>query len=254
MSLMKTSLAVAGAFALAASANVHAEKFFGDSSISLLYSDDYEAFGGARDTQTVFTFENATGHNWGDTFLFFDRARGHGSSAGKDEIYGEFAPNLSLSWLTGSDLSFGPIADVRLSGQYEYGGGAANNNNLLYGVGLKWNVPGLTYFNTNFYYVDNDTAFDTKDDWQLTVTWGAPIEAGPALIVFDGYLDYSSAVSGDHAADLHFNPQLKLDIGNFIGNPGVLLAGIEYSYWRNKYGNKAFDTESAISALIKFHF
>ncbi|MGO1461550.1 MAG: outer membrane protein OmpK [Marinobacter sp.] len=254
MTLLKKSLVAACACATFASTSAHAEKFFGDSSISLLYSDQYEAFGGERDTATVFTFENATGHDWGDTFLFFDRFRGHGFSTGNDSIYGEFAPNLSLSWLTGQDLSFGPIKDVRLSGQYEYGGGDVNNNNLMYGLGLSWDVPGLVYFNTNFYYVDNDTEFDTKDDWQATVTWKAPIEAGSALFVFDGYIDYSSAVSGDHAADFHFNPQLKLDIGNFTGNPGVLLAGIEYSYWRNKYGNTAFDTENAISALVKFHF
>lgn len=254
MKLIKKSLVVACACAAFTSSNTYAEKFFGDSSISLLYSDQYEAFGGERETATVFTFENATGHDWGDTFLFFDRTRVHGSSLNDDSIYGEFAPNLSLSWLTGQDLSFGPIKDVRLSGQYEYGGGDANNNNLFYGLGLSWDIPGLTYFNTNVYYVDNDTAFDTKDDWQLTVTWKAPIEIGTALVVFDGFMDYSSGVGGDHAADLHINPQLKLDIGNFVGNPGVLLAGIEYSYWRNKYGNKAFDTENAVSALVKYHF
>ncbi len=254
MKLLQKSLLATCACAAFVSANAHAEKFFGDSSVSLLYSDHYEAFGGARDTASVFTFENATGHNWGDTFLFFDRTRGHGSSTGNDNIYGEFAPNLSLGWLTGQDLSFGPVKDVRLAGQYEYGGGAVNNNNLLYGVGLAWDIPGMTYFTTSAYYVDNDTAFGTKDDWQLTVTWGAPIEVGSARFVFDGYIDYSSAVSGDHAADFHFNPQFKLDIGNFVGSPGVLLAGIEYSYWRNKYGNTAFDTENAVSALVKFHF
>lgn len=254
MKLLKTSLMVACACAVLASTNTYAEKFYGDSSISLLYSDHYEAFGGDRDTFSVFTFENATGHNWGSTFLFFDRVRGHGSSTGEDSIYGEFAPNLSLSWLTGQDLGFGPISDINLSGQYEYGGGDVNNNNLMYGLGLSWDIPGLAYFNTNVYYVDNDTAFDTKDDWQLTVTWKAPIEISTALIVFDGYIDYSSAVGGDHAADFHFNPQLKLDIGHFMGNPGVLLAGIEYSYWRNKYGSTAFDTENAVSALVKYHF
>jgi len=36
----------------------------------------------------------------------------------------------------------------------------------------------------------------------------------------------------------------------------VLYAGIEYSYWHNKYGlsDSVMDTESAVSALVKFHF
>lgn len=265
MTLLKKSLVAACACAAFASTSAHAEKFFGDSSVSLLYSDHYETFGGERDTATVFTFENATGHDWGDTFLFFDRTMWHGSSqdrygnaftGGGDQLYGEFAPNLSLSWLTGQDLSFGPIKDVRLSGQYEYGGGTSANN-LMYGIGLSWDLPGLVYFNTNFYYVDNNQsggAGGQKDDLQTTVTWNAPLEAGSALFVFDGYIDYSSAVGGDHAADFHFNPQLKLDIGNFSGNPGMLYAGIEYSYWRNKFGSKAIDTENAVSALVKYHF
>ncbi|MGC8120995.1 hypothetical protein [Marinobacter sp. VGCF2001] len=34
----------------------------------------------------------------------------------------------------------------------------------------------------------------------------------------------------------------------------IALAGMEYSYWHTKYGSKTFDTESAVSALVKFHF
>lgn len=233
--------------------NAHAEKFFGTSSVSLLYSDDYEIFGAQQETAAVFTFENVTAHNWGDTFFFIDRYQVQGGSDSGDNTYGEFAPRLSLSWLTGQELAFGPVADVYLATQYEFGGGVEANN-YLYGVGLGWNIPGLQYFNTNAYYVDNNTVFDTQDDWQLTVTWGAPIKLGAALFVFDGYIDYAAGVSGGQSADLHINPQFKLDIGHFMGEAGVLLAGFEYSYWRNKYGSPSIDTENAISALVKFHF
>ena len=34
----------------------HAEKFFGSSSVSLLYSDDYEIFGSQKESATVFTW------------------------------------------------------------------------------------------------------------------------------------------------------------------------------------------------------
>ena len=122
-------------------------------------------------------------------------------------------------------------------------------------MGLSWDIPGLKYFNTNVYRVKNNTVLpNDENDWQLTVTWAAPIEVGRALFVFDGFVDYSSGVRSAQSTDLHINPQFKLDIGNFVGNPGVLLAGIEYSYWRNKYGSPAIDTENAISALVKYHF
>ncbi|QIB51336.1 outer membrane protein OmpK [Pseudomonas sp. OIL-1] len=247
--LKKTLLAVCVAASFIPAAQ--AEKFFSDSSISVLYSDDYEAFGRQQRTDTYFTFENATGHNWGSTFFFFDRNQGHGSSQDNDDLYGEFAPNISLGWLTGNDLSYGLIKDVTLSGQYELGGGADVNNYLL-GLGLDWNIPGLQYFGTRAYHVNNS---ETDNDYQLTVVWGAPMEFGPHRVLLDGYMDWSTSAD-DHESELHFNPQLKLDIGNYFNNPRVLYAGIEYSYWNNKYGlgDAVMDTESATSALIKLHF
>lgn len=252
--LQKTLIAacIAGAFVPAA----HAEKYFSDSSISVLYSDDYSRvnFDGAgkKTSQTFFTFENASGHDWGSTFFFVDRNQGHGKDTDSDDLYGEFAPNLSLSWLTGTKLGGGLIKDFTLSGQYEFGGGT-NVNNYLLGGGIDWNMPGFQYFGTRVYYVDNS---ETENDYQLTVVWGMPMEFGSTRILFDGYTDWSSAAD-DHQSDFHFNPQLKLDLGNYRGKPGVLYAGIEYSYWNNKYGignDDAMETESAVSALVKFHF
>ncbi|WP_339883278.1 hypothetical protein [Vreelandella maris] len=78
-----------------------AEKLFSDSSISLLYSDQYQAFGGEERTDTYVTFENVTAHDWGGTFLFVDRNQGRGRADGDDDLYGEFSPALSLGWLSG---------------------------------------------------------------------------------------------------------------------------------------------------------
>ncbi|WP_346796723.1 outer membrane protein OmpK [Halomonas sp. Bachu 37] len=247
--LGKTALLALAAVSISPLAS--AEKFFSDSSISLLYSDQYEAFGNTQRTDTYVTFENVTGHDWGGTFLFVDRNQGRGNADGDDDLYGEFSPALSLSWLTGQDLGRGFLKDVSLAGTYEFGGGT-DATNILTGISFAWDVPGLQYFNSTFYYVNNS---EIADDLQLTLTWGAPFELGASRFLFDGYIDYSSAAS-DHKADFHFNPQLKLDLGHYYGHSGVLYAGIEYSYWDNKYGldDAVMDTESAVSALVKFHF
>jgi len=255
MSTMRKSL-IAACMAAAFVPAAHAEKYFSDSSISVLYSDDYQAFGKQKRTDTYFTFENATGHNWGSTFFFIDRNQGHGKdSQGNDwgdDLYGEFAPDMNLSWALGKDLSVGSvIKDFTLGGQYEFGGGT-DVNNYMFGPGIVWNVPGMQYFKTSFYRVWNS---ETDDDYQTTVVWGMPMEFGATRILFDGYIDWSSAAD-DHESDFHFNPQLKLDIGNYFNAPSVLYAGIEYSYWNNKYGlnEDVMDTESAVSALVKWHF
>lgn len=250
---------IAGCIATASFApTAHAEKFFGSSSISILHSNQYQGVefdaggdGGMEYEATYFTFENATAHNWGTTFFFVDRDQGQGSAEGADNVYGEFAPTLSGSWLTGSELSFGPVQDVFLAGQYEFGGGTQVNN-YMGGFGLAWNVPGFLYFTTSFYYVDND---QIDDDLQMTVTWGAPFEMGPARFLIDGYIDWSTA-EADHASEFQFTPQIKLDVSNFWGEPGVLYAGVEYQYWNNKFGldDTLIDTQSSVSALVKFHF
>lgn len=250
---------IAGCVAAALAPAAHAEKFFSTSSISILHSNQYQGIefdaggDGGRDYEaTYFTFENATAHNWGNTFFFIDRDQPHDDDLeGTDEVYGEFAPNISGNWLTGQDLSFGPVKDVMLSGQYEFGG-STEVNNYMTGVGLAWDVPAFLYFNTMFYYVNNS---EIADDQQLTVTWGLPFNVGPALFLVDGYIDWSTAAS-DHKSELQITPQIKLDVGNFWDAPGVLYAGIEYQYWNNKYGldETLIDEQSSVSALVKFHF
>ncbi|WP_288131079.1 outer membrane protein OmpK [Microbulbifer sp.] len=244
---------MATAVAAAISPAAHAERFFGTSTLSLLHSGQYQTFGGVREDATVFTFENIAANNWGDSFFFIDRYQVEDEDTGVNDLYGEFAPRVSLSWLTGNDLQFGIVKDVLLAGTYEFGGGA-DADNYLAGVGVSWDLPGMQYFNTNVYYVDNNTAFDDPNDWQATITWGAPFEIGSAKFLFDGYADYSSGVGGAQAAETHINPQLTLDVGSLTDNPGVMFAGIEYSYWRNKFGSRAIDTENAVSALVKFYF
>jgi len=250
---------IAGCVAASLSPAAYAEKYFGNSSISILHSADYQGVefdaggnGGMEYEATYFTFENATGHDWGSTFFFIDRDQPQGDALdGTDEVYGEFAPNLSLGWATGQDLSFGPVKDVTLGAQYEFGGGTEVNNYLT-GFGLVWDAPGFTYLTSSVYYVTNS---ETSDDWQLTVTWGLPFSVGPALFLVDGYIDWSTA-AGDHDSEFQFTPQIKLDVANFWGKPGVLYAGIEYQHWKNKYGlgDTLIDTQSSVSALVKYHF
>lgn len=259
MNVFHKTLTVGFLAAVSFAPAAHAEKFFGGSSISILHSDEYQGFGRQDIERTVFTFENVTVHNWGGTFFFIDRDQNQGSNEGVspfgentgDDVYGEFSPTLSGSWLTGQDLSFGPVKDVFLAGTYEFGGGLEANNYLT-GFGLAWDVPGFQYFNTAFYYVTNDTA---SDDQQVTVTWAYPFSVGPALFLIDGYIDWSSA-SSTNQSELQIVPQVKLDVSNFWGEPGVLYAGIEYQHWNNKFGAADEDiaTQDSISALVKFHF
>jgi len=243
--------ALSCAFAAALPAASLAETLFSDTSLSLLYGSEYEV---GEEDRIVATLEHVSAHNWGDLFFFVDRLHHKSSDNAQSikETYGEVSPRLSLSYLTGANLSAGPIKDVYLAATYEFNAAnyeGADFSNYLYGFGLDWDVPGFNYVQTQFYYANNELQ---DDDLQFTLVWGLPFSLGSNLFLFDGFIDWSSAES--HASDFHFNPQLKLDVGNYFNNPGKVYAGIEYSYWRNKFGLRNFDNENLVNALVKVHW
>ncbi|MCO4757223.1 MAG: DUF5020 family protein [Oceanospirillaceae bacterium] len=222
------------------STSAFAEQLWSDFSLSYLKGSDYEV--GDSDRQVV-TVEHASGHNWGDTFFFMDRLK---SDNGDTETYFEFAPRLSLSYLTSSNLSFGPVKDVYLAGTWESGEGF---DNYLTGVGVSLDVPGFQYFNANIYHVSNDT---TDDNEQLTLTWGLPINLGSAELLYDGFIDWSTSGS-NLETEMNFTSQLKWNVGKVMGTKSPVYVGLEYAYWNNKFGIDGVDERNP-SLLVKWHF
>jgi nucleoside-specific outer membrane channel protein Tsx len=225
---------------LASSAS--AEMLWNDFSLSYLNGRDYEVVTPTGKMDTV-TFEHASGHSWGDTFLFIDRLM---PDERDSTFYGEFAPRLSLSSLGGSDLNAGPIKDVLLAGTWEMGDGF---DNQLYGVGLALNVPGFQYFKLNLYKASNDR---WDDDEQLTLSWAYLFSIDNADFLVDGFLDWSSS-SDTNASEMNFTPQLKWNAGKHLGLKAPLYVGLEYSHWNNKFGIQGRDERNA-SLLLKWHF
>ncbi|WNC74115.1 outer membrane protein OmpK [Thalassotalea psychrophila] len=235
--------------------NAQAEMHWSDNSISLLKNlSEYEV--DTNDDVTVVTLEHASGHNWGDLFMFADRLNFKSDSSHPEtkETYTEVSPRLSLSYATGSKMEFGIVTDVFLATTWEHDTYeneffSQSFDNYLVGVGADLKLPGFAFFNINLYQVNNE---NIDNDNQLTVVWGLPFSLGNADFMFDGYIDWSSAEE-THTADFHFNPQLRMDIGKYFGVPKKFEAGFEYSYWVNKFGLTFPDTESVFSAMVKVH-
>ena len=86
---------------------------------------------------------------------------------------------------------------------------------------------------------------------------------GRSNVLIDGYMDWvvdnDQNSRGTYHANLHFNPQVKYDLGKALNlGEKQLYVGFEYSYWKNKYGiesSSRLDTnQNTASALIKVHF
>ena len=105
--------ALAAIVALGTMSSSHAKVLFTDTSLSVLYGNDYEL---VEDGElTTITLEHASTHSWGGVFFFVDRHQGANDIENNrfKETYGEFAPKLKL---TTFDDSF--IKQLNLAGQF----------------------------------------------------------------------------------------------------------------------------------------
>jgi nucleoside-specific outer membrane channel protein Tsx len=223
-----------------------------DTSFTYLYGKGFEV---DSDDQQTLTFEHVSGLSFGDTFLFVDFIDYRHSGGDDNSIYGEFSPRFSVSKIGDVDAGFGPIKDVLVATTYEFGKGDVET--FLYGLGFDIDVPGMDYFQLNFYYRDPQN--NSSRGWQVTPVFSYTLPVGQSEIVIDGYIDYifASENSG-YKENLHINPQIKYNIGKLLwGEEQRLFIGVEYDYWKNKYGipdSSHFKTnQSAFSFLLKYH-
>lgn len=190
--------------------------------VQVLHGEDYKL--GAKE-RTIFTLEHANGFKYGDNYFFMDYTKDQNAT------YGEWTPRLSLSKMTGADLSFGPIKDISLAGVIEFPSGMDIRDG--YGIGIDWKVPGFQYVKTNILNRD-DPRFDGRAGL-VTLAWGANWHLGEVPVRFEGYCDFQEA-EGSWNSWTNCAPRLFLDVGYFAGNKGHFFAGFEYQYWDKKFG------------------
>lgn len=225
-----------------------------DFSLTYLYGGTFEV--DSKKQQTL-TFEYVNSMSFGDSFIFVDYIDFLDTDGEESSFYGEISPRFSLGKITDRDWGFGPITDVLIATTYEFGE-EEDSENLLYGIGLDFDIPGFDYFHINLYY--RDSLNHTSEGWQLTPCFGYTLPIGASEIIIDGYIDYVFASEdSNYEENLHINPQIKYNLGKLIwGEDQRLYVGLEYDYWMNKYGVKdsnSFKTDqSAYSFLLKYHF
>lgn len=216
--------------------------------------------------QQTLTFEHASGWSFGDLFLFVDGIKynteaTNGAGDGHT-FYGEISPRLSFGKLSGADLSFGPVKDVLLSATYEFG--EDDVDAYLLGPAVDLAIPGFDYFQLNTYLRRPDGKRDGRHVWQITPVWSYTIPVGRSDLVIDGFVDWVVDNDDSYHANLHINPQIKYDLAKAMGWGQKFYVGVEYDYWKHKYGIDndsplgddvlGGTNQSAISLLVKAHF
>ncbi|WP_019676373.1 outer membrane protein OmpK [Arsukibacterium perlucidum] len=222
-----------------------ADVLWQDFSATYLNGSNYRVDGPKKQ---VLTLEHVATTSWGDSFLFFDHMR---ADYRRRTNYAEWSPRFSFGKLSGKALQFGIVKDVLFTSTIEM---SSARTNFLYGIATDLTVPGFNYLKMNFYRRNND---GVADNWQLTTTWAVPVSLGQQQFLLDGFIDWSSA-SAQQNASFNATSQLKWALHPVLGLQNKLYLGVEYVYWRNKYGiadSPQFRThESNINLLVKAHF
>jgi nucleoside-specific outer membrane channel protein Tsx len=227
----------------------HADGLFEwtSSNFQVLHGSGFKLGANTRSTMTV---EHTNGWRYGDNFLFIDVTQRDDVGV---EVYGEWYPRLSLSRLSNKDLSIGVFKDFFLVGginaSTEPDGDAFKA--YLLGVGTSFKLPGSGIFNLNFMAQKHDQVNTTGI--QITPSWSIPFEIGRLKFIFDGFLDWVSNSSSGGKPFILMQPQLLLDVGSLVGNSGSIYLGIEYYYWRNKFGIDGIH-EKALQGMLKITF
>ena len=241
---MKILPTIAAVLLLWLSHTTYADTQWSTSNIQFLASSQYDNLNNETFTGNLITYEHAAGYDWGKTFFFIDHLQDTDTEA-FDETYTELGIDFSISQWIDTDLSYGYLQDVYLATQYEYSN-VNGLNNYLIGIGTSWKVEGFAFLNANFYHRNNtsNSYFPQGpvkgNNYQLTVAWSYPFNIGETQWYFDGFFDYETPAyygASETKFDLiKFQPQLKMDIGQYYGDKGTVLVGIELDYMHNKFG------------------
>ena len=233
------------------------EDKWNNSSISILKGDNFSV--GPDKSRTEFTYENAVGTAFGDSFFWMDvtspvsKADGERTTA----MYGEWSPRISLSRFIEGFRDDGWIKDIKQANTFEFG-----NNNFgqsranLFGVGLDFNIPGFAFFQWNFYFRDNlDVPGVTT---QSTIAYLMPLNINDNWkFKWNAYIDIVHGDEGNSVnsnyVDSHYHTaqQFMWDTGALIKSLPGLNMGLEYQLWENKYGIVDGESEYNLKYMIQ---
>jgi len=204
--------------------------------------------------KTTLTYESFSFNQVGDLFAFLDymiaddRLYVPGTTQGsKTAFYGEVQPRLSLSYVSGEELSFGFVQDVFIATQVNAGSGA-DYRAIMGGLGVNMEVIGFDAFATNVYF--KHEAFEpyeyfSRNTVQLSLAYLSYF--GKSGFSMNGWIDWTEY-------NFQTQNQLLYRLFNLPENQAIDL-GFEHLYYNEKADISNGGTKSHTSvfqAMLKY--
>ncbi|WP_157257200.1 hypothetical protein [Methyloversatilis discipulorum] len=223
--------------------------------IQYLYSSRYkEPFNNERIAKQTVTIEYANAYSLGSNYAYIDIARSEkeeigaisGQKEGPTDFFGEWYHTLSLSKVLKRPMQVGWIRDVGWLAGISAGSKTSEfrPDTRAWVTGIEFTLPSPAggYQNISFsgYFDDSRNAFgevQSRDTYRIAHCFLIPFTFGGIEGKLEGYWKAIGPAFEGSKTQFLTQPRLLLDISRFVGAaPRSLYGGIEYQYYRNKYG------------------
>jgi nucleoside-specific outer membrane channel protein Tsx len=275
----KPALRITAALVLGATMLSSHAAVWSDTAVSLRYGTafaepyDNNADGSRKDiTKDIVGLTHVSGYKYGSNFFNVDILLSNGAdpgngtagNTGAQEAYIVYRHMLDIGKVAGHDIKFGPVRGLGLTAGFDLNtkndGYASKKRMLVVGPTLMFDLPGFVNLSALLLKESNSpngipSRYSYKTHGALELDWGVPIGALP--LSFNGYAQYigskgDNEFGGPTAAETHVDMNLMADIGALAGGAkDTFKLGVEYEYWRNKFGNPATTPGAGPGAIAK---
>jgi hypothetical protein len=261
---MSRSLRLLPLLALLPFAAAHAADW-SDTSIGYRYGTQFaEPFNANDIAKNIVNFNHVSGYKYGTNFFNADLLlsdskdpAGAGSTNGAQEVYIVYRHTLDLEKVSGSPFKFGPVRGMGVTAGFDANaktdaGYNSKKRMLVVGPTLFIDVPGflnvslLGLWESNAPYNTFSKVSTPRYSYDphvmLGAAWGIPL--GGSGFSFEGFANFIASkgkneFGGSTAAETNIDAQVMYDLGGLMGAKGRAKLGLEYQYWKNKFGNSS---------------
>jgi hypothetical protein len=237
-----------------------------DTSIGYRYGTTFaEPFNNTDIAKNIFNFNHVSGYKYGTNFFNVDMLlsdskdpAGAGSTNGAQEVYIVYRHTLDLEKVVGSPFKFGPVRGLGLTAGFDANaktdaGYNSKKRMLVLGPTLFVDVPGFLNVSLlglwesnapyNTFSKTSTPRYSYDPHLMLSAAWGIPLGKDTGFS-FEGFANYiaskgTNEFGGSTAAETNIDAQVMYDLAALTGVKGRAKLGLEYQYWKNKFGNSS---------------
>jgi nucleoside-specific outer membrane channel protein Tsx len=219
-----------------------------------------EPFNSQNISKNILNFSHVSGYKYGTNFFNVDMLMSDSKDpssplggAGAQEAYAVYRNTVSLAKVTGKDYKYGIVKDVGGTFGFDWNtkndaGYASKKRMLVLGPTVMIDVPGFLSISVLALKESNaplghPDRYSYKTHPMLATGFGIPI--GSSGFSFEGFALFIASKGKDEFGaqtkpETNIDAQIMYDVGAATGGPkGTFKVGLEYQWWKNKFGNDA---------------